>query len=448
MKLSTAFITASCVLLSTPTIVSSVETTTNVLSNNNNNNNDNIQLNDAKFVQFVQTSTLAVEQSMIESLVELRDEFVQWRKSFEKVYHSLEEEVERMMVWIKNHEFIHAHNNQTPKRSYTVGHNQFSDMTNDEFQQMHSLGQYSPGVDVIRAGQLKRLEEKAKQTLEGTAKEHPMMAEYRYLRSLQAPDDDDLFDDAFFNFDDTSDKSDDGGAAPTTTDDNDTNGLPDSIDWVKAGAVTPVKNQASCGSCWAFSSTGSIEGASFVKYGQLVALSEQQLMDCDTVDNGCRGGLMENAFKYDETAKGLCSETDYPYLATDGHECGTASCQKVNGTAVTDYIDIPEKDKHGLIAAIVQGPVSIAMEADQLQFQFYQSGVFDDSSCGASGAVDHGVLAVGYGTDAATNKTFFTVKNSWGDSWGENGYFNLARNSTNEWGTCAILMIMTSPIIA
>ena len=120
---------------------------------------------------------------------------------------------------------------------------------------------------------------------------------------------------------------------------------------------------------------------------------------------------MENAFKYNENAKGLCSETDYPYLATDGHECGIASCQKVNGTAVTDYIDIPEKDKHGLIAAIVQGPVSIAMEADQLQFQFYKSGVFDDSSCGASGTVDHGVLAVGYGTDAATNKTFFTVKN-------------------------------------
>ncbi len=120
---------------------------------------------------------------------------------------------------------------------------------------------------------------------------------------------------------------------------------------------------------------------------------------------------MENAFKYDESAKGLCSEADYPYLATDGHECSAVSCEKVNGTAVADYIDIDEKDKHGLIASIVLQPTSIAMQADQLEFQFYSGGVFDNQDCGAAGAVDHGVLAVGYGTDADTGMKYFNVKN-------------------------------------
>lgn len=238
-----------------------------------------------------------------------------------------------------------------------------------------------------------------------------------------------------------------GGFLLFTLDFPRTNGLPDSVDWVSAGAVTAVKNQQSCGSCWAFSSTGAIEGASFIKYGQLIPLSEQNLLDCDTLDNGCNGGLMDNAFKYDESAKGLCSEAEYPYLATDGHEC-SAQCQKVNGTTVSDYIDITEKDKHGLIASIALQPTSIAMQADQLAFQFYSSGVFEDDECGKFGNVDHGVLAVGYGTDADTGKKYFTVKNSWGDGWGENGYFRLSRTSNNDWGMCAILMIMTAPIIA
>lgn len=156
---------------------------------------------------------------------------------------------------------------------------------------------------------------------------------------------------------------------------------------------------------------------------------------------------METAFKFDEAAKGLCSETEYPYLAKDSQTCNS-NCTKVAGSVVVDYHDIAEKDKKGLIASIAMQPTSIAMEAGQLGFQLYSSGVFSDADCGATGQVDHGVLAVGYGTDAASGKKYFTVKNSWGPDWGEKGYFRLDRKSDNKWGTCAILMIMTTPIMA
>lgn len=395
------------------------------------------------------------------SMLHLRNDFVEWMAKFERVYESMADEFERMLIWVQNHEFIEEHNNQTPKPSFTVGHNQFSDMTNDEFQKMFSLGKYSPGTHVIKAAHKKNKEESAKRKVDKYVEEerNRVQAEFRHLRKLAAGEvENDMifFDDKWWSDDtagDTDDKSDSGdtddtsGGGDDSKDDDDTNGLPDEVDWVKEGAVTEVKNQGSCGSCWAFSTTGSIEGAAFIKNGELVSLSEQNLIDCDSTDKGCMGGMMETAFKFDEEAHGLCSEVEYPYLATDAHTCNT-NCTKVVGSVVADYLDIDEKDKHGLLASIALQPTSVAMQAGQLSFQLYSSGVFSDAECGATGDVDHGVLAVGYGTDEESGKKFFTIKNSWGDEWGENGYFRVDRKSKNEWGTCAILMIMTAPIMA
>lgn len=222
--------------------------------------------------------------------------------------------------------------------------------------------------------------------------------------------------------------------------------LPDYVNWVQMGAVTPVKNQGSCGSCWAFSTTGALEGARFVKTGELVALSEQNLLDCDHVDLGCSGGLMDNAFKFDEKSGGLCSEADYPYIAKRNPVCNT-NCTDVPGSIVKTFIDVPPGDANALISAVAMQPISIAIEASQFVFQFYKDGVITDDSCGSRGSIDHGVLLVGYGTDLDTQAPYFLVKNSWGPSWGDKGFVKIGRTSKNEFGICSILKLASFPVV-
>ena len=146
---------------------------------------------------------------------------------------------------------------------------------------------------------------------------------------------------------------------------------------------------------WAFSTTGALEGAKFVRTGELVALSEQNLLDCDHKDLGCRGGLMDNAFKFDEKTGGLCSEDDYPYEAKQGDVCNPMNCTDVPGTIVSTFYDVPPGKTKALLAAIAMQPISVAIQANQFIFQFYKNGVLNDDSCGKGGQLDHGVLAIG-----------------------------------------------------
>jgi len=200
----------------------------------------------------------------------------------------------------------------------------------------------------------------------------------------------------------------------------------DSVDWVTAGAVTPVKDQARCGSCWAFSTTGSVEGAFQIANGQLKSLSEEDLVQCDhNGDQGCNGGLMDNAFRWIEQ-NGIALESTYPYTSGSG-TTGTCDAQKKAQAAVTisSFRDVPTGDEDALKSAVAQQPVSVAIEADKSAFQLYKSGVLDSSSCGTK--LDHGVLVVGYGTDSSVSKDYWKVKNSWGASWGEDGYIRMVR---------------------
>lgn len=208
--------------------------------------------------------------------------------------------------------------------------------------------------------------------------------------------------------------------------------VPKSVDWRDKGAVTPVKNQGHCGSCWSFSTTGALEAQMFRKTGELVSLSEQNLVDCsgEFGNNGCAGGLMDNAFAYIKENHGLDSEASYPYEGKQG-ECR----YKKSGRAGDDtgFVDIPSGDEEALTKALATvGPVSIAIDASHESFQFYKSGVYNPPDCDSHN-LDHGVLAVGYGT-SDDNEAYYIVKNSWGKLWGEDGYIRMSRNSDNECG--------------
>lgn len=211
----------------------------------------------------------------------------------------------------------------------------------------------------------------------------------------------------------------------------------DSVDWNANGAVTPVKDQAACGSCWSFSTTGAMEGAHFIATGDLVSLSEQQLMDCSwSYGNlSCGGGLMDSAFKYAMHTP-VTTEDNYPYTAMFHTSCRYAD----NGVvSVESYYDVTANDSQALLDAIAQGPVSVAIEADKTVFGSYTGGIITGPDCGVN--LDHGVLAVGYGVDNGVQ--FITVKNSWGNSWGESGFVRLGVESGA--GVCGINQSASQP---
>jgi len=210
--------------------------------------------------------------------------------------------------------------------------------------------------------------------------------------------------------------------------------IPDSVDWRDKGLVTPIKDQGQCGSCWAFSTVGALEGQHAKETGTLVSLSEQNLVDCtkDQGNYGCGGGWPFDSFEYVIKNNGLDTEAGYPYAGVD-QPCAY-DATKI-GTTASGFSVLTPGDENNLKAAVAEiGPMSVCIDAESIMS--YSGGVFDDPSCPSDfDSIDHCVTAVGYSNDKQSGKDYWIVKNSWGESWGEKGYIRMVRNKNNQ---CAI----------
>jgi C1A family cysteine protease len=318
----------------------------------------------------------------------LHNLFEEWAAKYNYDVYSGNKYLDLFSKWVSNHKFIEETN--AKNLTYTLGHNQFSAMDLNDFRTYL-------GYNIFDMQENKSLFENDKQFLRGN--------------------------------------------------------LPSSVNWVEVGGVTHVKDQGQCGSCWSFSTTGALEGAYFVKYGVLFSFSEQQLVSCDNyrnianrgTDHGCSGGLMDNAFKWIENNDGLCTENDYPYVSGNGvvPTC-ISTCDEVKGSGIVNFYDVKPSDDTAMMTAISKQPVSIAIEADQREFQLYKSGVYT-GTCGTN--LDHGVLVVGYGS--IDGNDYYLVKNSWSQSWGDDGYIKLGRGASYNKGDgqCGVLLQGSYPVL-
>ncbi|XP_027912008.1 senescence-specific cysteine protease SAG39-like [Vigna unguiculata] len=293
-----------------------------------------------------------------------------WMAQYGKVYKDAAEKEKRFQIFNKNVQFIESFN-AAGHKSFNLSINQFADLHNEEFKALLINGQ----KNAHRVG-----------TVTETS--------FRY--------------------------------------DNITK-VPATMDWRKRGAVTPIKNQGRCGSCWAFSTVASIESLHQITTGELVSLSEQELVDCvEGNSEGCNGGYMEDAFEFVAKKGGLASEEYYPYKANN------KTCKvKKEGHGVAEikgYEKVAANSEKALLKAVAHQPVSVYIDAGDSAFQFYSSGIFS-GKCGTH--LNHAVAVVGYGKDRGGGK-YWIVKNSWSTEWGEKGYMRMKRDIRAKEGLCGI----------
>ncbi|KAK4347225.1 hypothetical protein RND71_033564 [Anisodus tanguticus] len=301
-----------------------------------------------------------------------------WMARHGRVYKDEAEKEKRLMIFKENMQFIESIN-KAGNLSYKLGINEFADITSDEF-----FAKYT-GLN-----------------MPSHPSPSPMLSTEFNINNL--------------------------------TDDD----MPSNLDWRENGAVTQVKNQDQCGCCWAFSAVGALEGAYKIATGQLVELSEQELLDCTTKSYGCGGGYMTDAFEFIIENGGISTESDYPYQRQQ-YTC--RSQDLTPAVKMSSYQVVPESET-ALLQAVTKQPVSIGIATSQ-EFQFYTRGTYQGS---CADKINHAVTAIGYGTDEEGQK-YWLLKNSWGTTWGENGFMKIIRDTGNPGGHCDITKLSSYPII-
>jgi cathepsin L len=222
---------------------------------------------------------------------------------------------------------------------------------------------------------------------------------------------------------------------------SESNALPETVNWVTAGKVSPIQDQGQCGSCWAFSAAASLESAHAISSGDLLKISEQQFVDCSSAygNQGCNGGWYMYAWSYAKKTS-MDSEASYPYTSGRTQTAGTCNVD----TSTQELKDISYKkvsaNTTAIKTALAQQPCSVAINATSRAFSSYSSGVLSVAQCGGT-QMDHAVVAVGYGTEAGT--PYYLVRNSWGTSWGDAGYVKIAQADGK--GACGINQMVYYP---
>ncbi|XP_049382611.1 low-temperature-induced cysteine proteinase-like [Solanum stenotomum] len=303
--------------------------------------------------------------------------FQEWKQKHRKIYKNEKEEEMRLENFKRNVKYIVDKNSKRRSESdHLVGLNNFADMSNEEFSQVHTS-------------------------------------------KIKMP----------FNQQNKTAISANSCVAPP------------SKDWRKHGVVTEVKNQGACGCCWAFSACGAIEGINALVTGELISLSTQELVSCDTANKGCEGGLMDPAFKFVINNRGIDSAADYPYTESRG----TCSYNKLNKKVVTidGYQDVAQ-DESALLCAVARQPVSVGIDGKGLDFQLYAGGIYDGECSSNPDDLSHAVLIVGYGSEGGVD--YWIIKNSWGKFWGMEGYAYIKRNTSLPYGICAINSLASYPM--
>ncbi|KAL8145227.1 low-temperature-induced cysteine proteinase-like [Apium graveolens] len=335
---------------------------------------------DMSILTYDETHKPSPNSSLIRTEDEVLTMYNSWLVKHGKSYNALGEKEKRFQIFKDNLRYIDNHN-ADPDRSFELGLNKFADLTNEEYRSKYMGTKSRDSRPKLSKGRSDRYATVAGET------------------------------------------------------------LPDSIDWREKGAVAAIKDQGGCGSCWAFSAIASVEGINQISTGDLITLSEQELVDCDkSYNDGCNGGLMDYAFEFIIKNGGIDSDKDYPYTGRDGYCDQNRKNAKV--VTIDSYEDVPVYDEKALQKAVANQPISVAIEAGGMDFQLYVSGIFT-GKCGT--AVDHGVVVVGYGSEGG--KDYWIVRNSWGAAWGEAGYLRMERNVANKpSGLCGITIEPSYPV--